>query len=300
MALRYPIKIDDIEYEAFLELPRQVRGLPLQPGEPVVIPNYDLEADLAAAALGFEPSAAAVLYQQWTDSVTRFLASEDHLWRFLGLLNDQGLEALGVDQIAMGDLLSRTYTIVMDDAEEVEYKLDFEEFWDAVKERYPTYGNLKWDQEVIREAAEEAYHELRGDLFAAIEPLYTKQALYEISYDRPRIVSEDDTSIEVEMGARFYLFGDEHQHITIRGTKAFRDVELEEFEWEADEQDSGELDDIYREILEEMGEETDLTEILKYEAEPWVHEPEMIEPDWSDEYTVFINGALHGRFEDPG
>ena len=294
MALRYPITSYGTEYEALLTLPGT-------PGvEPVVIPGYDLEADLAAAALGLDPTPAVRLYAEWTSPLSRFLASTDNLENFLTQVHKQGLEAVGLTKKTLGTTLSSTLHLLWDDDEEVRDKIDRDDFWYIVKENYPTYGNLEWDQVTIWDAAEEADNAGLPDVFAMLEGI-SKEALYEYIIEPPYIKETDDTSVEVEMDVVIKILGDEKQRFMIRGSKAFRDAELEDFEWEVDLAYSQEPDTYLAEILDELGEETDPEQLLRDHADIYVEEPyDVPHGDGEGDYAVFMDNQFHDRFLDYG
>ena len=291
MPLDYPITLESGAYVAKLEMPDSGK-------DPFVIPGYDLDADLAAEALGLGKTPVLELLEAWQEGLTPFLMDRDRLKTFLGALHSQrGSDTLELSDEKLGDALSHVVgDLFYQDPEEYGYE-EWPDFFDVVVNHYPPYKNLKWHRDTIYMLAESAIDNYADfELFALLNDL-SGNTSYDLIISRCRCEAESDTSVVCEMDFELKILAFTKEQFTIRGTYAYRDAELTDATFEViyDRYSGPTVDTVN--LLDKLGEETEWEYVMESHClrEAFLEPPPS--PDSSGECAIFINDQFYDRFD---
>lgn len=295
MGLDFPIEIEGIHNA------KAILNTPVDGPNAVVIPDYDIEADMALAELGFQTSPVVRLVLEWSQGIPRFLMSEDNLTTFLEAIDEQGLETgmkkLGLDKRSFGKILSEAAEFVLQtEGEPVRDMVDPANFFCIVFDELDSPSFLNWDEDVIWDYADIADESGDYDLFVKLEQL-TQHTLASYHIGSPECDKQDDVSYRCSVDMEVHVLYDEpRERWTLTGTAAFRDANLENWSVELDINSA--YPEMTQDLLGAMGEDTNWEDVLDYETRDCVEEPELPSTSWDGNYAVFINGHLLHRYDD--
>jgi len=292
MALDYPFTIDGVSYIVKLELPDSGK-------DPFVIPGYDMDPELAAEALGLGKTPVIQLFEDWASGLDKFLMHRERLEIFLNALYSQrSREPLGLSPEKLGDALSDVVEeLFYENAEDYGYD-DWPDFFDSVSKYYPLYKKLKWRQKTIDELAEAAYDFGVWEIFSTLNELSEKPC-YELIVGQCRCEIESSTLVSCEIDFEFKILDFTKDQFTISGTYAYRDAELSDPTFEADDRrySYSAPNKGTTELLDELGEETEWECYM--ESHCWrdaILEPPP-NPDDNGNCAIFINNQFYDRFD---
>ena len=287
---KFPITVDDQEIYAILSFPEDK-------DDSVSVSGYDVEAELAAEALGLS-SPIGQLASDWRGGAGFFIAQGDNLEHFFGnVLDEENEEAYGLfTKQVLSKIFNTALQVIVAGAADI----DESEFFSHVEDldfRNIDYDDLDWDQDLIASVAEAAWRNDDYDLIKALRPLYTRGEFAELTEDSAKCDEEGETSVKCSVTYNFYFLEKLRHEWTIRVVAKYTTAELTDFEFEEDDNSEEPPSDV-EPILNDMDEDTDW--VSRVEQEAYYSQPEVPDPDYSGDFAVFIDGSLHGRFEDMG
>lgn len=291
MPLEFPISVKGEDLTAYL-------SLPVDKEDSIVIPGYDLEEGLVLEALGLDPDDAITLWSEWRQGLSRFLLSEDNLRTFLEQLKKQGLDSLPITREELGKTLSETVNSLQEVWTDTEVRdvVNWQDFFEIVKEEYPGCAKLKWNEGVLEYYADLAFQDGLYDIFDIIDRM-SMNTLYSLEAERCECSRTSLVSKHCEVSVRFIVLDSVEDQFVIEGTYSYTDAELENPEWIIDDNMYDGPKTETEDFLDTVGEETDWEIFIEercrlydFELDP----PPSPAPD--GDAAIFINEEFYDRF----
>ncbi len=266
--------------------------------------SWDEEAELAAQELGFAPSEALLVKQDWEKGASRFLADPDHFDWFLHEFYAEGLDrAISLDDFK--HLLAFTYARVLrtDGA--------YDDFWAQLKRFWPDYAarpadaTMSWPELALGRMLLSGYNKSYPDVFELLKPLCKVSAfgdnpvypLYELEEECWCDAKDEDTRVTCEVNCTFSILGVPIDTWTVKGESKYTDIELQD--WEIEVNTFYSVEPVYDtvEVLEYFGENSTVEQSLESCSEA-ASPPDSVPQDNSfGDYAVFLDEALYAQFE---
>ncbi len=278
-------------------------------GRVVTHGDFDLEAEEAAAELGFEPSKALLVKQEWERSPVDFITSKEYLRLFFENLSAQGAGSLG--KVSEKDILNlirlATANIIAEVNKPPQAGLGavalgtgpfiaaapflhwVRTYWSYFEQPRPADG-------FTNSLALMAYLNEYTSMLDELRQM-TSEPLYELRTDCRCRASRYKTHVRCDVAVELVVGGESVDGFEISGEGLFIDAELQDWTVEADEE-NGYPDDTSTHWLYYIEEPVEPVDFLK--KCPMMKRPEAPDPFSNSgygQYGVFVSTMLIGVFD---